>query len=223
MARTTPKTPKPAAVASPSSKPEPGRRLDKGDKSLTLADGKTKANVDAMRRAAKQLGVEIPKARGAKPDLELLGGLRIEGAKRLAGLPVDDHVKCVVCDEIATDDTTFCPYCGDEGGDSPEAAAATAAVVSEIEDEIEAADEVEAGDEGGQDEPGDDAAEENEADETEDSDDDDEEDDAGDDADEADEEGGDSDDAEKPPSEGLVIAATSSKVTPTSTAALAKE
>lgn len=84
---------------------------------MILADGKTRANGDAMRKAAKVLGVKIPTTRGSKSDQELLGNLRVEISKRLSKLAIDDHVKCVVCGEVATDHTEYCPFCGDEGGD----------------------------------------------------------------------------------------------------------
>lgn len=137
MSRT--KAPPPTQTKSPSSKPPakpPSKTLElvKGgsNKALLLADKKTRANPDAMRRAAKELGVEIPKTRGEKATQELLGNLRVEIEKRLAEMPVDDHVKCVVCDEVALAKPTFCPFCGDEGGDP---------VVGEVvEDEEEEAD-----------------------------------------------------------------------------------
>lgn len=113
--------------------------LIKGTTSKTLlADRKTKPNADAMRKAAKVLGVEAPKARGAKADADLLAALREEVGKRLAQISEDDHVKCTVCGEIATDDTEFCPFCGDEGGTPEEAAKLpkpTAPVVAEDEEE----------------------------------------------------------------------------------------
>jgi hypothetical protein len=102
----------------PSSKSPPGLTLVRGSKALVLADGKTRANGDAMRRAAKHLGVTVPKTRSASSDAELLGALRMEISKRLAKLAETDHVVCARCKEIATDDTEFCPYCGDEGEDS---------------------------------------------------------------------------------------------------------
>lgn len=91
-----------------------------------------------MRRAAKTLGVAAPKSRGPKPDLELLTLLREEISKRLDDLPEDDHVKCAVCGEIATDDTVFCPYCGDEGSVSEEEAKRVDTTASDGDDEDEA-------------------------------------------------------------------------------------
>jgi hypothetical protein len=122
MSRT--KAPPPTQTKSPSSKPpakapapKANLKLVEGNKALLLADKKTRANPDAMRKAAKELGVEIPKTRGEKATQELLGNLRVEIEKRLATVAVDDHVKCVVCDEVALDKPPFCPFCGDEGGD----------------------------------------------------------------------------------------------------------
>lgn len=91
---------------------------------MILADGKTKANPDVMRKAAKVLGVEIPKARGAKQDQELLGNLRFELEKRLATIDVSEHVQCVVCGEVATETPEYCPFCGDEGNPEEEGLAA---------------------------------------------------------------------------------------------------
>lgn len=96
---------------------------------MALANGTTRANVDALRKAAKILGVEAPKVRSAKADQELLGSIRIEVAKRLKPLSVDDHVKCGLCDEVATDDTPFCPFCGDEGSAEPTAVEASVAAI----------------------------------------------------------------------------------------------
>jgi hypothetical protein len=130
--------------------------LVKGSKGLLLADKKTKANSDAMRRAAEHLGVASPTARGVKADQELLGALRLEITKRLAKLPEDDHVKCVVCGEIATEDTEFCPYCGDEGSTS-EADAKLAAALNagpDDEDEEDAAARAEAAEAGDDDDAG---------------------------------------------------------------------
>jgi hypothetical protein len=98
---------------------------------MALANGTTRANVDALRKAAKILGVEAPKVRSAKADQELLGSIRIEVAKRLKTLSVDDHVKCGLCDEVATDDTPFCPFCGDEGSAEPSVEQAEATIDQE--------------------------------------------------------------------------------------------
>lgn len=100
---------------------------------MLLANRKTRANVDAMRRAAKQLGVEAPKARGAKPDAELLGALRLEIGARLQQLGEDDHLKCTACGEVATSDTEFCPFCGDEGSANEDEAEATGVTLDEPE------------------------------------------------------------------------------------------
>lgn len=130
--------------------------LVKGPKPLLLADGKTKANVEAMRKAAKHLGVTAPKQRGAKPDGELLAAIRLEVNKRLEAISQDDHVQCLECQEIATDDVPFCPYCGDEGNVvSEDVAKATAALAGESLVDEEA------------DEPADEPADEEESDEEE--------------------------------------------------------
>jgi len=38
----------------------------------------------------------------------------------LPTIPIDDRVQCAVCDEVATDDTSACPFCGDLGSDEDE-------------------------------------------------------------------------------------------------------
>lgn len=88
-----------------------------------------------MRKAAARLGVAAPQTRGAKADAELLGALRLEIGKRLAKISEDDHVKCVVCDEVATEDTEFCPYCGDEGSASETEALEIAANKSPVDED----------------------------------------------------------------------------------------
>lgn len=109
-----------------------------------LADRKTKANPEAMRRAAKQLGVDIPKKRGTEADQRLLADLRLELAKRLASIDENDQVKCGVCDEIATEDTKFCPYCGDLGDGTAIAAVEEVEEVEEADADEDEAAEVEA-------------------------------------------------------------------------------
>jgi len=97
----------------------PNLTLVKGSKAkaagMLLEDKKTKANPAVMRRAAKVLGINAPKATGAAADQELLGKLRLEIAKRTATLTQEQMFECVECKEISTDDTEFCPFCGDEG------------------------------------------------------------------------------------------------------------
>lgn len=78
-----------------------------------LGDGKTPANPEAMRRALSTYGVEVPE--GATPA-ELLTLLRKAMTSKLKGLPEIEMVKCdAVCKEVSTQDTDFCPFCGDEG------------------------------------------------------------------------------------------------------------
>jgi len=102
----------------------PNLTLVRGSKAkgagMLLEDKKTKANPAVMRRAAKVLGINTPKATGAAADQELLGKLRMEIAKRTATLTQEQMFECVECKEISTDDTEFCPFCGDEGVSSDE-------------------------------------------------------------------------------------------------------
>lgn len=134
-----------------------------------------------MRKAAARLGVAAPQTRGAKADAELLGALRLEIGKRLAKITEDDHVKCVVCDEVATEDTEFCPYCGDEGSNSETEALQIAS--SKTSEDDDADDEVEAS----SDEDDEDANDESDEDESDEEDDDegDEDENEGDEGDEA--------------------------------------
>lgn len=84
-----------------------------------LKNGKTVANVDALRKALGVYGVAF------KPDAspaDLLALVRKALDKKLKGMKDEDKVKCTaVCGEVSTADTDFCPYCGDEGveGDEP--------------------------------------------------------------------------------------------------------
>lgn len=86
---------------------------------MLLKDNKTRPDPKSMRAAAKQLGVKAPKQTGAEADKELLGLIRIELAKRMKGLKEEDTIVCTVCEELSTEDTQFCPYCGDKGKDPP--------------------------------------------------------------------------------------------------------
>lgn len=162
-----------------------------------------------MRKAAARLGVAAPQTRGAKADAELLGALRLEIGKRLAKISEDDHMKCVVCDEIATEDTEFCPYCGDEGSASEtealQIAASKPAADDDDDEEVEdVLDEDETPASSDEDEADEDSEESDEEDESEESDED------ADDENEASDEDGDDED-EKPGesvgiAEGAVVA-----------------
>lgn len=110
------------AAAKKSSKPA-ALTLVKGDRTMILENGKTRANPEVLRKAAKILGVKPPSTRGAKSDQELLGSIRLELTKRLAVASPNSHVKCPACGEVSSDeDTPFCPFCGDEGTDPNSAA-----------------------------------------------------------------------------------------------------
>lgn len=129
---------------------------------LLLADRKTRANIESLRRAAKFLGVSAPKQRGAKPDSELLASVRLEVTKRMAAISEDDHIECLQCGEIAVEEIPYCPYCGDEGGVvSEDLAKATATLageplqaraVAEASDEAEEPDDEEDSDDAADDE-----------------------------------------------------------------------
>lgn len=83
-----------------------------------LRDGKTPANPEAMRKALNIYG--IAHAPDAPPDV-LLALLRKHLAKTLKNIDENSKIKCTaVCTEIATDETEFCPFCGDEGADEEE-------------------------------------------------------------------------------------------------------
>lgn len=90
-----------------------------------LADGKTPLNVDAAKRALGVYGVAFKADSSAEDILALL---RKTLTKKLKPMKDEEKVKCVaVCGEVATQDTDFCPYCGDEGAEGDDAGAAEAA------------------------------------------------------------------------------------------------
>lgn len=151
-----------------------------------------------MRKAAARLGVAAPQTRGAKADAELLGALRLEIGKRLAKITEDDHVKCVVCDEVATEDTEFCPYCGDEGSNSETEALQIASSKTSNDDDDEVEGSVDEDDEG----ESNDASDEDESDEE----DDDESDEDEDEGDEGDEDAGEVEEESVGIAEGAVVA-----------------
>lgn len=110
-----------------------------------LRDGKTPANPEAMKRALGVYGVEY-KADASPADL--LAILRKHLGKVLKPMDENDKVKCTnVCGEVSTNDTDFCPYCGDEGAE-PEAGATSAGDEDHADDEG-AAEAAEAGSSGG--------------------------------------------------------------------------
>lgn len=81
---------------------------------LALANG-FPPDLDAMKRAAVVLKVPAPAGNGEAPMRELLGALRLEMKKRLKPVPKGDQLVCQQCGERSTDDTDFCPFCGDQG------------------------------------------------------------------------------------------------------------
>jgi hypothetical protein len=100
----------------------------KGSK-LALKNGQ-QASPEANRRALGILGVEV--AAEATPE-QLLALLRKTLDKKLKGMAEKDKVKCTnVCGEVATFDTDFCPFCGDEG--TEESAPGAEAAATGVED-----------------------------------------------------------------------------------------
>jgi endogenous inhibitor of DNA gyrase (YacG/DUF329 family) len=82
---------------------------------LKLPSGKM-ASADALRAGLKKLGVSSDEM----PMGELLGAMRLRlaeviGERRLTD---DSLLKCPACGEASTDDTEFCPFCGDLGEDT---------------------------------------------------------------------------------------------------------
>lgn len=99
-----------------------------------LRDGKTPANVEAMKAALGVYGVAFKK--DATPE-ELLKKVRGALEKKLKDMDDDDKVKCSSkCTEVSTDETDHCPFCGDEGMDD-DAGAAEAAEQGEPEPDPE--------------------------------------------------------------------------------------
>lgn len=86
---------------------------------LVLANGKTTANEAAVDDGLACYGLD-PTGDLVTKLARLRSHLTDE---LLPTIPVDDRVQCAVCDEIATDDTSACPFCGDLGSDEDEPAA----------------------------------------------------------------------------------------------------
>lgn len=89
---------------------------------LVLAKGQP-PDVEAMRRAAEVHGVKVPAgfAPGATPELlesatrELLGLMRVKMVELNAEIEDDQQLQCHECGERSTEDTEWCPFCGDLG------------------------------------------------------------------------------------------------------------
>lgn len=82
---------------------------------VLLRDGKTPANPEALKKALGVYGVAYKASASTE---ELLALVRKHLTKVLAPMKDEDKVKCTqVCNEVSTNDTDFCPYCGDEGSD----------------------------------------------------------------------------------------------------------
>lgn len=97
----------------------------KGAEVVMLSDGKTPANRESLARALEKYEVKFD---AKAPTSKLLELVRKELGKRLEGMSEDSMIKCEnVCGEVSTEDTDFCPFCGDEGTPSDETGAAEAA------------------------------------------------------------------------------------------------
>lgn len=155
-----------------------GERLTlvKGSK-LILANGKTKANLDALRKAASELGIDPPKARGGKADQDLMQMVRDALVSEIKNADTDIAVQCVECDEVAIDAMPYCPFCGFEGDisdNNPNEGTPAAPVVAKPEPD--------------EDEPEDSGDDESDAEESDDEGDESDDEDSEDDGDEPDEE-----------------------------------
>lgn len=96
-----------------------------------LVDGKTEANPAALLRAAKIFEIE---GNERMSPTELLAAVRAHLAPTIAEANAIDPedppglVSCPACLESGTEETDFCPFCGDEGeGDEDEEGALEAA------------------------------------------------------------------------------------------------
>ena len=89
-------------------------------------------NDDAMRKALAIYGEPTDGDTG-----ELLARVRSRLEVSFETIKVDDRMKCDACDEVSTDETDFCPFCGDGGaeGEAPENVASPLAVVNDADDE----------------------------------------------------------------------------------------
>jgi len=93
----------------------------KGAEVVMLSDGKTPANRESLARALEKYEVKFD---AKAPTSKLLELVRKELGKRLDGMSEDSMIKCEnVCGEVSTEDTDFCPFCGDEGTPSDETGA----------------------------------------------------------------------------------------------------
>lgn len=97
-------------------KGKPASPAPEAQAQVLLRDGKTPANPVALKKALGVYGVAF---KASATTEELLALVRKHLTKVLAPMKDEDKVKCTqVCNEVSTNDTDFCPYCGDEGSDA---------------------------------------------------------------------------------------------------------
>jgi hypothetical protein len=105
------------------------RAIEGGKSGPMLRDGRTPANADSLRRALEIYGIVV--APDARTE-DMLSSVRKHLGSVLGNLADEDKISCeAVCGEVSTNDTDFCPYCGDEGlGDGNDEAAEAEALES---------------------------------------------------------------------------------------------
>lgn len=81
---------------------------------MVLANGQV-PDLDAMRRAAEIHKVKVPSGTGDAATRELLGLLRMKMDELNEETEEDMQLQCDQCGERSTEDTDWCPFCGDLG------------------------------------------------------------------------------------------------------------
>ena len=81
---------------------------------VVLANGST-PQLSVMKKAAGVLGVKLPATKGESFMRELLGSLRLKITQLNADVPAAQQLVCEECGERSTEDTEYCPFCGDMG------------------------------------------------------------------------------------------------------------
>jgi hypothetical protein len=81
---------------------------------LVLANGIPPV-LDAMKRAAVVFKIPVPAGSSEAAQRELVGALRLKMKELLAPVPKASQLVCQKCGERSTEDTEYCPFCGDLG------------------------------------------------------------------------------------------------------------
>lgn len=100
---------------------------------LVLGNG-VKPDLEVMRKAAAVFKLPVPSGKGDSAARELVGALRVKIAQLTADVPDGQQLHCEECGERSTDDTEYCPFCGDMGiaPEDEEPKNVTAAAISKL-------------------------------------------------------------------------------------------